>query len=182
MALKICCVTIYLKFRKLKRSNLKLSNFTCRKLRMVKQSAFLTKINFCVSRLIIAGVLLLIAGLYIVVAKNHIKGSFFAIATLTAAAPQNQPQSFIKVQTTKELAALFDQHDYSLEQDKTTSNIAVPPLYLATLPNDFAKNVTVPEKKELFMQAILPLILEANNEITQERATLISLKETIENK
>lgn len=147
----------------------------------MKQSAILKKINFCVSRVIIAGALLLIAALYIMVAKNYIKAPTFGISTLKAAVPTDQPKTFVEVQTTKELAALFDQHDYSLENDKITSNIAVPAIYLATLPNDFAKDLTIAEKKELFMQAILPLILEANNEISQERAMLISLKEIIEN-
>ena len=146
----------------------------------MKQSAILKKINFCVSRAIIAGALLLIAALYIMVAKNYIKAPTFGISTLKASAPTTQPKTFVEVQTTKELTALFDQHDYSLETDQTSSNIAVPAIYLATLPNDFAKNLTIAEKKELFMQAILPLILEANNEIAQERAMLISLKEVID--
>ncbi len=148
---------------------------------MIKQSTFLKKINFCVSRVIIAGALLLIAALYVMVAKNYIKAPSFGISTVKAAAPQNQPAPFIEVETTKELAALFDQHDYSLEQDETTSNIAIPALYLASFPNDFAENLTIPEKKELFIKAILPLILEANNEIIQERTTLIALKDLIEN-
>lgn len=147
----------------------------------MKQSAFLKKVNFCVSRAIIAGALLLIAALYIMVAKNYIKTPTFGISTLKAAVPTMRPKTFVEVQTTKELTALFDQHDYSLETDQTTSNIAVPAIYLATLPNDFAQNLTIAEKKELFMQAILPLILEANNEIARERAMLISLKEIIKN-
>jgi Bax protein len=148
---------------------------------MMKQSAFLRKINFCVSRVIVAGALFLIAALYVMVAKNYIKAPTFGISTLKAAVPISQPKTFVEVQTTEELSALFNQHDYSLEADKITSNIAVPAIYLATLPNDFAKDLTIAEKKELFMQAILPLILEANNEIAQERALLISLKETIQN-
>lgn len=149
---------------------------------MIKQSSFLKKINFCISRVIVAGALLLIAALYIMVAKNYIKPPSFGISPLNAAATVTQPKTFIEVQTTKELTALFDQHDYSLETDNTTSGITIPALYLATLPNDFAQNLTVAEKKALFMQAILPLILEANNEIAQERAMLISLQEIVENK
>ncbi len=148
---------------------------------MIKQSPFLKKINFCISRVIVAGALLLIAALYIMVAKNYIKPPSFGISTLKASASVTQPKTFIEVKTTAELTALFDQHDYSLETNKATSGIAIPALYLATLPNDFAKNLTVSEKKELFMQAILPLILDANNEISQERAMLISLKEIVEN-
>ncbi|HBN22382.1 MAG TPA: hypothetical protein DD412_04015 [Holosporales bacterium] len=148
---------------------------------MMKQSTLLKKINFCVSRAIIAGALLLIAALYIMVAKNYIKTPIFGVSTLKAAVPTTQPKTFVEVQTTKELTALFDQHDYSLATDQITSNIAVPAIYLATLPNDFARNLTIAETKELFLQAILPLILEANNEIAQERAMLISLKEIVEN-
>lgn len=148
---------------------------------MIKQSPFLKKINFCVSRLIIAGAILLIAALYILVAKDYIKAPSFGISSLKAAPFQSQPASCVEVKTTKELTALFDQHDYSLDEDQTTSNIAIPALYLASLPRDFAKDLTIPEKKELFMKAILPLILEANNKIVQEREQLSALKEIVDN-
>ncbi len=150
---------------------------------MIKQSNFLKKINFCVSRFIIASALLLTAILYALVAQDYIKAPLFGISSLKASAPLNQKTPCIEVTSTKELIALFEQHEYSLDSTADDNTpIEIPALYLSTLPNDFAKNLTIADKKELFMKTLLPLILEANNEIIQERTKLIALKEIIENK
>ncbi len=149
---------------------------------MLKQSPFLKKVNFCVSRVIIAGALLLTAMLYMLVAKNYIKAPQFVVSTLKAAAPSNAATTNIEVSNTQELLALFDEHDYSLEAaNSKDSAIEIPAIYLSTLPDDFAKNLTISEKKEIFMKTLLPLILEANAEIEQEREKLIALKELIDN-
>ena len=149
---------------------------------MLKQSPFLKKVNFCVSRIIIAGALLLTAVLYALVAKDYIKAPQFGVSSLKASAPSDAKMSTVEVANTQELLALFDEHDYSLEvADSTDSTIEIPTIYLSTLPNDFAKNLTIPEKKELFMKTLLPLILEANAEIDQERVKLIALKKILDN-
>lgn len=149
---------------------------------MIKQSTFLKKVNFCVSRLIIATALLLTAALYYAVAKDYIKAPSFGISAANAAPPQLRSAS-LSIKTTQELKALFAQHDYCLTTaSQKNEAVEVPSLYLAKLPKDFAKGLTIADKKELFMKSLLPLILEANKEIEAERVKLIALKELIENK
>ena len=149
---------------------------------MLKQSPFLKKVNFCVSRLIIAGALLLIAGLYALVVQNDMKAPEFGVSSLKASAPSDPLIPCVQVASTQELLDLFNTHEYSLDSaESTDAPLEIPTLYLATLPNDFAQNLTIPEKKELFIKTLLPLILEANAEIAQEREKLLSLKEVIEN-
>ena len=111
---------------------------------MTKKSIFLEKMNIYLSRIIIASTLLLTATLYALVVKYDLKAPQFGVTPLKASAPEGHSLSFVEAASTEELIALFEEHDYSLDLSKTSeSTLEVPALYLDTLPDDFAKNLTI---------------------------------------
>ncbi len=70
----------------------------------------------------------------------------------------------------RKLAAL----DYSLG-DVRRGGASVPRLRLASLPPDLARLNSVERRKRLFVQSMLPLILQANEEIFADRRRLLRL-------
>jgi Bax protein len=60
--------------------------------------------------------------------------------------------------------------------DRVRSGTAdVPRLYLTSLPGDLRALPSVEQRKRLFIRAILPLVLEANESIAADRARLLEL-------
>ncbi len=112
-------------------------------------------------------------------------------ATLDPIRPQNQiqaaptndppPAMLLTVQRTAELASVFDSRDYSLD-DIRSGEKAVPPLTLTRLPQDLGKTPEVEKRKELFIQALLPIVLQVNESITADRIRLRWLREAMEQK
>lgn len=96
--------------------------------------------------------------------------------------------SLLKVKSTCELVALFEAHDYCLKSFMNAGalraiQICIPQLFLEAIPDDFARHEhPISERKMIFMQTLLPFILEANAEILQERQELICLANRLEKK
>lgn len=160
---------------------------------MAKQSEFKQKINLYVSRLTIGLTLLSCLILFIMVLSKPSHGKISSaqgsakviLAETSQETPLVAPESFVEVANTQELLALFEQHDYALDfaaadEIANENPIEVPALFLATLPNDFAKNMTTQDKKVLFIRTLLPLILDANIEIEAERTELMAIKKDID--
>ena len=113
------------------------------------------------------------------------KNNTETLAALSVDTPIVAPSSFIEVASTQELLTLFEKHDYEVDiaaadEIAAENNVEIPALFLSTLPNDFAKNLTIREKKALFIRSLLPLILDANVEIQNERNELLAIKEVLE--
>lgn len=79
----------------------------------------------------------------------------------------------------------FQQYQGLLEeykrQDYQLDNLSsgVPAIILKTLPEDLKAISSTERKKSIFFQALLPMVLLANAEISEERAKLAALKKTI---
>jgi len=71
----------------------------------------------------------------------------------------------------EELSALFSLHEY----DWNTLNNGVPPFILNTLPTDLDRVPELSKKKSIFFLSILPMVLMINEEISQERASLLAI-------
>lgn len=176
---------------------------------MKKQTERQKKINFYMNRGIIALVILSCAVLFILalskplvsnpatVSENNgstskpaLFSSFMNARKKQSATIIEKPTlmtpSYIEVASTKELLDLFDEHDYELEthlintdQLVNDHSIEVPALFLSTLPTDFAQNLSISQKKALFIRTLLPLILDANAEISRERDELLLIQECV---
>ena len=67
---------------------------------------------------------------------------------------------------------LFKETDYNLKDVRKTK--LVKPVKLSLLPNEMKMIESTKKKKNLFIQIILPLILEENNRIKLDRKKLFS--------
>lgn len=79
----------------------------------------------------------------------------------------------ISVPTCQELRYKFNERNYHLikgEQDQ----YRVARVYLASFPQDFAR-LNYGEKKNMFLKSLLPLILQANEDILSERKKLLRI-------
>lgn len=72
------------------------------------------------------------------------------------------------------VAAKLRPVDYNIE-DVRYGRTAVPRVYLAALPADLKRMSAIATRKALFIKAILPLILRANEEITSTRLRLMAI-------
>lgn len=77
--------------------------------------------------------------------------------------------------TAKTLHKTFGRLDYHLENIKSGDNL-VPRVFLASLPGDLAKVPENKTRKAIFFQAMLPLILQVNEEILDDRRRLWKLR------
>jgi Bax protein len=75
--------------------------------------------------------------------------------------------------TTSEINALFKKVKYDLNDVRKTK--LVKPVPIKLLPNEIKNIESIKKKKEMFIQIILPLILEENNKIRLERKRLFSI-------
>ena len=76
----------------------------------------------------------------------------------------------LNASTVKEL---FKDTDYSLKSIRETKQ--VKPVKLSLLPKEIKNIQSTKEKKELFLEIILPLVLEENNRIKLDRKKLFSI-------
>ena len=76
----------------------------------------------------------------------------------------------LSASTVKEL---FKDTDYSLKDIRETKQ--VKPVKLSLLPKEIKNIQSTKEKKELFLEIILPLVLEENNRIKLDRKKLFSI-------
>ncbi len=138
------------------------------------------------SRAIIVSLLALCCILYAVVATKKFKLDDFLFSKASATSfKAERPPTFVQVATTKELLALFDKHGYDLDLSLAKGIVEknhgeVPAIFLASLPNDFAKTLTIKEKKSLFLRTILPLVLEANASIDTERKEVLDIQKSLD--
>lgn len=79
-----------------------------------------------------------------------------------------------RMQTTVALSKTFKQLDYDLDRIRS-GEAAVPRLFLASLPGDIRNIRETRLRKSLFFQSLLPLVLQANEEILRDRRRLWKL-------
>jgi len=79
-----------------------------------------------------------------------------------------------RMKTSGALAKTFEQHGYDLDRVRS-GEAAVPRLFLASLPGDIRLIRETRVRKSLFFKTVLPLVLQANEEILRDRRRLWSL-------
>lgn len=76
------------------------------------------------------------------------------------------------------LQAAFDRIGFDLDS-VAAGYISVPRVLLAALPPDLDRLDAMEDRKELFLRALLPVILHVNDEIGADRARLLQVRETL---
>jgi Bax protein len=79
----------------------------------------------------------------------------------------------ILVATTADLDSKFNQVGFDLSEVR--DGAAVPRLTLVSLPRDLPDLRSVQARKNLFVRVILPLVLQANEDVHKDRARLLNL-------
>ena len=92
--------------------------------------------------------------------------------TATASGP---PQA-LRPASHRDLESFFARHNYHWN----TLTDGVPPFILETLPTDLHRIGGTTEKKRLFFLSLLPMVLLANDDISDQRQELQSLLETFD--
>lgn len=104
-----------------------------------------------------------------------------AAPPVAADMPEPPPPAVpVMVERSEQLALLFDQHNYSLK-DVMGGRLPVPAIALMRMPGDLAKVADVGKRKRLFIKALLPVVLQANEEIAAARRHLLKLRAQAEN-
>ena len=99
-----------------------------------------------------------------------------AVADMPAPPPPAVP---VAVERSEQLATLFDQHNYTLK-DVAGGRLPVPAIALMRMPSDLAKMPDTDKRKRLFVKALLPVLLQANEEIAADRRHLQKLRAQID--
>ncbi len=114
-----------------------------------------------------------IAVLYAAVLGDPAVGRFDAGSAAPATAPAVAP-----VASAASLDKLFQRVDYRLEGVRL-GELAVPRVLVDKMPVDLATIESVSERKRLFIQLALPIILHVNEKILADRERLIELREDV---
>lgn len=98
-----------------------------------------------------------------------------AVVAEVDAAPAVRPNTrLIRPRSTARLVERFEAAGYGA--DALAGPEPPPPFIVVRLPEDWAEDLEVDERKSLFLRAILPLVLQANAETAAERARLLQLR------
>ncbi|MEA1677593.1 glucosaminidase domain-containing protein [Nitrospirillum sp. BR 11163] len=76
------------------------------------------------------------------------------------------------------LLALFKEKNFTLDEVRTGER-PVPRIVLAGLPRDLGKMDSVDDRKQIFVNTMLPLVLLVNEEIERDRARLMALRDSM---
>lgn len=85
--------------------------------------------------------------------------------------PVSNEPPLLKADSHRDLITYLQQHNYSW----STLERGVPLFILSDLPEDLARIAEPTERKYLFFLSLLPMVLMVNEEISHERAELLSL-------
>ena len=86
--------------------------------------------------------------------------------------------SSVRITSPAQLHAYFTEQDYTMTALRA-GNANVPPVFITSVPDDWAKDLDVGQKKSLFFRTLLPLVLQANKDIRADRTRLASLRERL---
>lgn len=84
---------------------------------------------------------------------------------------------FVEMASANEMCQAFDNCGFELSK-VTSGDGAVPRIYLSKLPGDL-KGLPPKHKRDAFIKSILPLVLQVNEEIRQDREKLLALQERL---
>lgn len=102
---------------------------------------------------------------------------FFVVAIVSSLL-FNRYNKYSKAVSYKDIVLACDKAGFDLKETRKTK--LVPRVYFENFPEDFFKIENVSNKKKLFFQTLLPLILHANEEIEKDRNRLLDINSRLE--
>ncbi|MGB0572116.1 MAG: hypothetical protein ACPGQM_08645 [Alphaproteobacteria bacterium] len=79
--------------------------------------------------------------------------------------------STVRLKSPEQLHGYFIEQGYTL-QALRAGNTPVPPLFITSAPDDWADGLDVEQKKSLFFRTLLPLVLQVDRDILDDRTRL----------
>lgn len=98
--------------------------------------------------------------------------STYSAASKKISTTQQPSEKVIKLKSKNHLEKVLDEHDFNLD-DVAEGSKNVPRVYFTNFPRDFRQSH---DKKEQFIQILLPIILKENELIEKEREKILKLK------
>ena len=86
--------------------------------------------------------------------------------------------STVRVKSTAQLHSYFLDRGYTM-QALRAGNARVPPVFITSVPDEWAKDLDVEQKKSVFFRTLLPLVLQVNQDIRVDRMRLTELRERL---
>lgn len=83
--------------------------------------------------------------------------------------------SMVRVKSPAQLHSYFIDQGYTI-QALRAGNARVPPVFITSVPDDWAKDLDVKQKKSLFFRTLLPLVLQVNHDIRADATRLSGLQ------
>ena len=83
--------------------------------------------------------------------------------------------STVRIKSPAQLHSYFIDQGYSM-QALRAGNARVPPVFVTSVPDNWAEGLDVERKKSIFFRALLPLVLQVNQDIRADRARLSDLR------
>lgn len=90
----------------------------------------------------------------------------------------SEKEMSVDVKDVGQLRALYASLEFDLFREGANLN-QVPRVYVTSLPKDLKKIHNVEDKKQLFVQVLLPMILAENEKIVEARKHLITVRESM---
>lgn len=84
----------------------------------------------------------------------------------------------IRLKSPEQLHSYYEEQGYTM-QALRAGNAKVPPVFITTVPEDWAKDLDIAQKKSLFFRTLLPLVLQVNADIRADRVRLADLRKRL---
>ena len=122
-----------------------------------------TKNDVIFQKLVITTIIFMVGFLYSIAPFSQSKAASVEVAI---------EQAPIELEDKEHLEQVLDAHNFDLDKIME-GNSAVPRVYFMNFPTDFKK---VPNKREQFIQILLPIVLKENEKISNDREQILKLK------
>ncbi len=99
---------------------------------------------------------------------------FAGVILWFALGPAGSPS--ISIKSPAQLETYYTDQGYTM-QALRAGNAQVPPVFITSVPDDWAKDLDVGQKKSMFFRTLLPLVLQVNKDIRADASRLAELQE-----
>lgn len=112
--------------------------------------------------------------------RTNIRRAVIALSVLAASAVAwfiigPAGGSTVRIKSPEQLHSYFVEQGYTMKALRA-GKAQVPPVFITSVPDDWADGLDVERKKSLFFRTLLPLVLQVNRDIREDRARMESLR------
>lgn len=136
-------------------------------------------VSSCCRKSFLLGIIVMVATMYFLVPVKLSSAIVVNSAVAQKVLPAVAELTTVEVSSTQHLQKLLTTHDYNFHQ-LLDRDRGVPRLHCTNFPKDLGNVKCLRTKQSLFIQVLLPMVLNANEEILRDRKQLIAIKVALE--